>query len=147
MRPAGNWLATVSYLANKSTHLWLTQDLNPAVYGPGATTGNTAAAWTNSATLPTWSSQADATYTVQATATDKAGNTLAGTAVTFTLDKTTRRALLQTSQGNYQLSVDETAQLPNAAADFKADGSIKVEAGTLKRLISNCLSCRLICFS
>jgi len=56
--------------------------------------------------------------------------------LTFSLDKTTKRAQLQTSQGNYQLSVDETAQLPNAAADFKAEGSIKVEAGTLKRLIS-----------
>src|SRR5439155_229310 len=41
-----------------------------------ATTGNTAATWTSSATLPTWSSQADGTYTVQATATDQAGNTL-----------------------------------------------------------------------
>src|SRR5439155_632282 len=37
---------------------------------------------------PTWSSQVDATYTVQATATDKAGNTFIGTAVSFTLDNT-----------------------------------------------------------
>ena len=56
--------------------------------------------------------------------------------LTFTLDKTTRRAQLQTAQGNYQLAVDETAQLPNAASDFKPDGSIKVDAATLKRLIS-----------
>src|SRR5439155_34102 len=53
-----------------------------------ATTGNTAAAWTSSATLPTWSSQTDGTYTVQAKATDKAGNTFTGTAVSFTLDNT-----------------------------------------------------------
>src|SRR5205823_2650461 len=53
-----------------------------------ATTGGTAATWTSSATLPTWSSQTDGTYTVQAKATDKAGNTFTGTAVTFTLDKT-----------------------------------------------------------
>ncbi len=39
---AGNWLATVSYIGNKTTHLWLSQDLNYAVYGPGATTANTA---------------------------------------------------------------------------------------------------------
>ncbi len=56
--------------------------------------------------------------------------------LTFTLDKTTRRALLQTSQGNYQLSVDETAQLPNAASEFKPEGSINVDASTLKRLIA-----------
>src|SRR5439155_1487328 len=49
------------------------------------TSGSTAATWTSSATLPTWASQADGTYTVQATATDKAGNTFTGTAVSFTL--------------------------------------------------------------
>src|SRR5204863_167421 len=53
-----------------------------------ATTGNTVAAWTDNVTLPTWSSQTDGTYTVQAKATNKAGNTLTGTAITFTLDKT-----------------------------------------------------------
>ena len=53
-----------------------------------ATTSNTAATWTSGATLPTWASEADGTYTVQATATDKVGNTLTGTAVTFTLDNT-----------------------------------------------------------
>src|SRR5213078_1276767 len=53
-----------------------------------ATTGNTAAAWTDTGALPTWSSAVDGTYTVQATATDAAGNTFAGTAITFTLDKT-----------------------------------------------------------
>src|SRR5439155_27913 len=53
-----------------------------------ATTGNTVAAWTDNVTLPTWSSQTDGTYTVQAKATNKAGNTLTGTAITFTMDKT-----------------------------------------------------------
>jgi hypothetical protein len=53
-----------------------------------ATTGGTAAGWTDNATLPTWSSQADGTYTVQAKATDKVGNTFTGAAVSFTLDKT-----------------------------------------------------------
>src|SRR5205823_6655947 len=53
-----------------------------------ATTGGTAATWTSSATLPTWASQADGTYTVQARATDKDGNTFTGAAVSFTLDKT-----------------------------------------------------------
>src|SRR5205823_1682678 len=53
------------------------------------TSGNTAAAWASSATMPAWASQADGTYTVQATATDKAGNPFTGTAVSFTLDNTT----------------------------------------------------------
>src|SRR5206468_70825 len=44
----------------------------------GATTGNTAATWTSSATLPTWASESDGSYSVQATATDKVGNTFAG---------------------------------------------------------------------
>src|SRR5207237_683226 len=52
------------------------------------TSGNTAATWASSATLPAWAAQADGTYTVQATATDKDGNTFTGTAVSFTLDKT-----------------------------------------------------------
>ncbi len=38
---SGNWLATVSYIGNKTTHLWLSQDLNYSVYGPGASTANT----------------------------------------------------------------------------------------------------------
>ena len=59
--------------------------------------------------------------------------------ITFTLDKTTKRAELQTQQGRYQLSVDETAQLPNAMADFKPEGSINVDAATMKRLISKTL--------
>src|SRR5206468_11660674 len=54
----------------------------------GATSGSTAATWTSSATLPSWASQSDGTYTVQATATDAVGNTFTGTAVSFTLDNT-----------------------------------------------------------
>src|SRR5262249_47427188 len=51
-------------------------------------TGGTAAIWTSSAALPAWPSQADGTYTVQATATDLAGNTFTGAAASFTLDYT-----------------------------------------------------------
>jgi hypothetical protein len=36
----GDWLAGVSYLGNHSSHLWRATELNPAVFGPGATTGN-----------------------------------------------------------------------------------------------------------
>src|SRR5439155_874059 len=52
----------------------------------GATTGNTAATWTSNTTLPTWASESDGTFAVQATVTDKAGNTFTGTAITFSLE-------------------------------------------------------------
>ncbi len=32
---AGNWLATISYIGNKTTHLWVGSEINPAVYIPG----------------------------------------------------------------------------------------------------------------
>src|SRR5206468_1877648 len=66
---------------------WQTAVFNLAA-SHSATTGNTAATWTSNATLPSWSSQADGTYTVQATATDAVGNTFTGAAVSFTLDST-----------------------------------------------------------
>ncbi|HYU77933.1 MAG TPA: carboxypeptidase regulatory-like domain-containing protein [Vicinamibacterales bacterium] len=40
-RQFGEWLVAASYLGNHSVHLWRATELNPAVYGPGATTGNT----------------------------------------------------------------------------------------------------------
>jgi carboxypeptidase family protein len=40
-RQVGEWLFSASYLGNKSTHLWTGQELNPAVYGSGATLANT----------------------------------------------------------------------------------------------------------
>src|SRR5205823_6363008 len=54
----------------------------------GATTSNTPVTWTDNATLPTWASQSDGTYAVQAMATDKSGNFFTGSAVSFTLDNT-----------------------------------------------------------
>jgi hypothetical protein len=38
---AGNWLASISYLGNKTTHLWVGSEINPAVFTPGATTATT----------------------------------------------------------------------------------------------------------
>ena len=35
-----DWLVSATYLGNKTTHQWLAHELNPAVYGPGATVGN-----------------------------------------------------------------------------------------------------------
>ncbi len=40
-RQVGDWLVAASYLGNHSSHLWRATELNPAVFGPGATTGNT----------------------------------------------------------------------------------------------------------
>jgi hypothetical protein len=40
-RQIGDWLLAASYLGNHSTHLWRATELNPAVFRPGATTGNT----------------------------------------------------------------------------------------------------------
>ncbi|MDQ2777169.1 MAG: TonB-dependent receptor [Acidobacteriota bacterium] len=33
---SGSWLATVSYMGNKTSHLWIGQETNPAVYIPGS---------------------------------------------------------------------------------------------------------------
>ena len=41
-RQVGDWMLATSYLGNRSVNLWRATELNPAVYGPGATTGNTA---------------------------------------------------------------------------------------------------------
>jgi hypothetical protein len=40
-KQVGDWLVAGSYLGNHSSHLWRATELNPAVFGPGATTGNT----------------------------------------------------------------------------------------------------------
>jgi hypothetical protein len=36
----GNWLASASYLGNKTTHLWVAQVINPSVYIPGSCGGS-----------------------------------------------------------------------------------------------------------
>src|SRR5207237_1069881 len=87
----------------------------------GATTSNTAATWTSSATLPTWSSQTDGTYTVQATATDQAGNTLAGTAVSFTLDNTAPTTASVTTPGNHRSY--STSGVPSSFSGSVADNT------------------------
>src|SRR5438093_995230 len=65
-----------------------------------ATTSNTAVTSTSSATLPTWSSQTDGNYTVQAKAMDSVGSTLTGSSVTFTLDKTAPATASVTTPAN-----------------------------------------------
>src|SRR5207249_21306 len=105
-----------------------------------ATTGNTAAAWTSSATLPTWSSQTDGTYRVQAKATDKTGNTFTGSAVTFTLDRTSPTASVTTPANG---SVFQAAAVPASFSGSTADnrGGVGLNANsttlTLQRSSDN----------
>jgi hypothetical protein len=40
-KQVSDWLLAASYLGTHSAHLWRATELNPAVFGPGATTGNT----------------------------------------------------------------------------------------------------------
>jgi len=40
-RMFGDWLMAATYLGNRSVNLWRATELNPAVFAPGATTGNT----------------------------------------------------------------------------------------------------------
>lgn len=40
-RQIGDWMLSATYLGNKTSHLWRGTELNPAVFAPGATTGNT----------------------------------------------------------------------------------------------------------
>jgi len=40
-RQVGDWLLSGTYIGNKATHFWAATELNPAVFGPGATLGNT----------------------------------------------------------------------------------------------------------
>src|SRR5262249_37369903 len=39
-RQIGGWLASVSYIGNKTTHLWLSRDINAPVNLPGSTAAN-----------------------------------------------------------------------------------------------------------
>src|SRR5437879_5170011 len=71
--------------------------------------------------MPTWSAQSDAIYTVQATATDIAGNALAGTAITFVLDKTPPATASVTSPAGG--SVLRTATVPASFGGNVADNA------------------------
>jgi hypothetical protein len=38
---ATNWMVSETYIGNRTRHIWSGHEMNPAVFGPGATTGNT----------------------------------------------------------------------------------------------------------
>src|SRR5437667_236814 len=96
-----------------------------------ATTSNTAVTWTSSATLPTWSTQTDGTYTVQAKATDAAGNTFTGTAITFTLDKTAPTASVTTpATGSNYAAASVPATFSGTAADNSGGAGLNADSTT-----------------
>src|ERR1051325_1071310 len=78
-RPGDNFYWTGSTWSSSSNALATTH---------AATSGTAQVNWTNSATLPTWSSETEGTYTVQTRGVDKSNNVALATAITFTLDNT-----------------------------------------------------------
>ena len=66
---AADWLASITYLGNKTTHLWLARNLNYAVYAPGATTANT-----NNRRVLSLINQTDGQYYTTLTITDDGAN-------------------------------------------------------------------------
>jgi hypothetical protein len=44
----GNWMVSASYIGSKTTHVWLQQDIDPAVYIPGTCSGKPCSSTTNS---------------------------------------------------------------------------------------------------
>src|SRR5436190_1283119 len=96
-----------------------------------ATSSNTAVTWTSSATLPTWSTQTDGTYTVQAKAPDAAGNTFTGTAITFTLDKTAPTASVTTpAAGSNYTAATVPATFSGTAADNSGGAGLNANSTT-----------------
>ena len=56
-RQIKNWVVSASYLGNKTTHLWMAGEVNPAIYDPApgaSTTSNTQARRRLTALNPTW---------------------------------------------------------------------------------------------
>src|SRR5262249_12363610 len=92
-----------------------------------ATTGNTAATWTSSATLPDWAAQINGTYTVQAAATDKDGNTFTGSAVSFTLQNTPPAISSVTGPANGTYGVGQSL---NFAVTFSGNVTVNTSGGT-----------------
>src|SRR5947208_559250 len=94
-----------------------------------ATTGNTMAAWTSSATMPNWSSQTDGAYTVRATATDIAGNSFTGSPASFTLDETAPAiSVTGPANGSAFRAATAPAAISGAAADN--NGGVGLNANT-----------------
>ena len=97
-----------------------------------ATTGNTGATWTSNVTLPNWSAEVDGTtYTVQAIATDKAGNTFSGAAISFTLDSTAPvTASVTTPAGGNFFSASGVPTFSGSVADNTGGGGLSANGTT-----------------
>src|SRR5204863_261653 len=97
-----------------------------------ATTGGAAATWASSAALPAWSSHADGTYTVQATATDLVGNTFSGAAVSFALDKTvpTTASVTSPTSGSSLRAATMPATFSGSVADNNGGAGLAANSTT-----------------
>jgi hypothetical protein len=73
---AGNWMASVSYIGSKTSHVWLQQDINPAVYIPGTCNGKACSTTSNSNSrrVMTLLNPAQGQYLAQMIVGDTGGN-------------------------------------------------------------------------
>src|SRR5207248_1368514 len=78
------------------------------------------------------SSQTDGTYTVQAKATDQAGNPFTGTAVTFTLDRTAPATASVTTPagGSTFRAASVPASFSGSVADNSGGGGLAANSAT-----------------
>ena len=98
-----------------------------------ATTGTTATTWTRTSGLVPWASQTDGTYTIRATATDLAGNTFSGTAITFRIDNNTPVTATVTApvDGGIYRGASMPAAYAGAVADNTDGGGLAANAATI----------------
>ncbi|HUL99755.1 MAG TPA: hypothetical protein VLU24_10180, partial [Mycobacterium sp.] len=87
----------------------------------GSTSGGSATTWVSSVAMPDWTSQTQGTYTVRATAFDRAGNALSGSSVAFVLDDTAPITASVTTPING--STFAAIQVPTTFAGSAADNA------------------------
>ena len=91
-----NWMASANYLGNNTSNIWGADQINPAVFGPGATVANTNQRRVLSRANPT-----EGAYYASIQQLDTGGT---GTYNALLLSVQRRRAAGLTVQGNYTLS-------------------------------------------
>ena len=91
-----NWMASINYLGNRTHHIWGADQMNPAVFGPGATVANT-----NARRVLTLANQAQGAYYASIQQLDPTGTAEYNALL---LSAQGRRAAGLTVQGNYTFS-------------------------------------------
>ncbi|MEI6622729.1 MAG: hypothetical protein WCP28_12565, partial [Actinomycetes bacterium] len=140
--------STYFTLKNPSGKYWDGTSWETWITGLGtthsATTSGTVVTWSSAILMPDWSAADEGTYTVQATATDRADNAFTGTAITFFLGKPRTITAMPSLNGTITpttQSVDydsDSASLtitPNTGYHFVSasdkDGPVTTVAGTV----------------